>query len=56
LIRYDLDPGGSLADADIGRALGICAGRVGHKGHVSRVLIGLNLSARVVPQYGIRDG
>ena len=41
---------GGLTNAEIGRALGIYAGHVGHEGHVSRTLLALMESDGVVEQ------
>ena len=41
---------GELTNAEIGRALGIYAGHVGHEGHVSRTLLALMESDGVVEQ------
>ena len=43
-------PDGGLTNAEIGRALGIYAGHVGHEGHVSRTLLALMESDGVAEQ------
>lgn len=39
-----------MTNADLGRALGIYAGHVGHEGHISRTLLGIMESEGVVKQ------
>jgi hypothetical protein len=45
-------PGEGLRNIDIGRALGIYAGHVGHEGHIPRTLLALMESEGVVRQDG----
>jgi DNA-binding IclR family transcriptional regulator len=43
---------GGMTNAEIGRALGIYAGHVGHEGHVSRTLLAMMESDGTVEQDG----
>lgn len=43
-------PDAGMTNAEIGRALGIYAGHVGHEGHIPRTLLGLMEAEGVVEQ------
>ena len=43
---------GGASNAEIGRALGIYKGHVGHEGHISRTILGIMESEEVVKQDG----
>ena len=47
-----LAPSEGLTNAEIGRALGIYTGHVGHEGHVSRTMLAMLESEGVVEQSG----